>query len=144
MTQSTKIEIPTFDNTRNPRTMAIQIGFLIFLFLLILGGCVGYFLFSDTNQHGQRVVSFRIEGTGGTARVTYTEIDGHQIDPVYISVPWESPGKYYRSGLQVYLTAGSTQANGTITCVMKLDGQEWKRETSSSNNGKVACGGIVP
>jgi hypothetical protein len=143
MTESSRVIIPTFDNKRDPRAFATQIG-IVAVILIILIGFVGYLIISAPPSNAQRVVSFRIEGSGGTARMTYTETDGHQTDPTFVSIPWESGGKYYKSGTQVFLTAGSTSATGTISCVLKLDGQEWKREASTGTDGKVACGGIVP
>jgi hypothetical protein len=143
MTESTRIVIPTFEDTKNPRANAIQIGIVVVILIAIFS-LVGFLILNAPVSANQRIVSFRIEGSGGTARITYTQPDGSQSDPTFVSIPWESSGKYYRSTMKVYLTAGSTQSNGTISCVMKLDGQEWKRDSSSGAEGKVACGGIVP
>jgi hypothetical protein len=137
------VVIPTFDNSRNGRSMAIQIISISVVILAILG-FIGYFVFTAPPQSDQRAITFRVEGSVGSARITYTEPDGHQTEATFVTVPWQPPLKMYRGGMQVFLTAGTAATSGTITCIMLLDGQEWKRDSTNASEGKVACGGIVP
>jgi hypothetical protein len=138
-----KVEIPSFETQRDWRALSVQILVISVVILAILG-YVGYLVLSAPVQAEQRAVTFRIEGSVGSARITYTETDGHQTNASFVTIPWQPPAKMYRGGMQVFLTAGSPQSTGTITCVILLDSQEWKRESSSASEGKVACGGIVP
>jgi hypothetical protein len=138
-----KVVIPTFETQRNGRSMGVQI-FVVSAVILAILGYVGYLVFSTPSTPEQRTVTFRIEGTVGSARITYTDTDGHQTDATFVSIPWQPPSKLYRGGTQVFLTAGTAATSGTITCVILLDGQEWKRDSATGSEGKVACGGIVP
>jgi hypothetical protein len=135
--------IPSFDPPEAGRSVGLQV-LLVSLAIFAILGYVGFLVFTATVSPEERAISYRIEGNVGTARISYTDSDGHQVGATYVSVPWQLPSKLYRSGTQVFLTAGSTQAVGTISCVMLLDGQEWRRDTSSAKEGKVACGGVVP
>jgi hypothetical protein len=138
-----KVVIPSFETKRNVRALGIQI-FIVTALILAIVGYVGYLVFSAPPKASQRAIIFRIEGTVGSARITYTETDGHQTDATFVSLPWQPPVKMYRAGMQVFLTAGTASSTGTIACVMFLDGEEWKRDSTNASEGKVACGGIVP
>jgi hypothetical protein len=143
MNQPEKVVIPTFNNQPDSRMIASQIAVVSIVILAILA-IVGYMVLNAPVASEQRMVTYRIEGTCGNARMTYTETDGHQTDALSIAVPWQSPPKLFRSTTKVFLTAGNPQSSGTITCIMLLDGVEWKRDSSTQPEGKVACGGIVP
>jgi hypothetical protein len=92
---------------------------------------------------GTHEVTFRIIGSASAAVITYTQQDGTPTERLNITIPWKKVIRYDQS-LAVILTAGNPTQTGNITCLLLLDGQDWKKDTATSPVDKVSCAGIVP
>jgi len=108
---------------------------------------IGYMLTKDTRLHrgDTRHLTFSVEASGGTAAVTLSDSINQESFSGNTSTPWQKNATY-KSGAQVYLTAGNPSQFGSLTCTILVDGQEWKRDSSDSpqDKDKVGCAGIIP
>lgn len=115
------------------------------ILLLTLGGMIallnalGAFKSRTPNSHQ---VTYKVEGNAAVAVVTYTEEDGHNTSPLEVTLPWKKT--LHIKDMPVFLTATNPSQVGRITCILYLDGVEWKRETATAPRDKVSCAGIVP
>jgi hypothetical protein len=127
---------------RNQRQGPIQIVILI----ITLGGVVALLnalgAFKSRNPQSHQV-TYRVEGTTAVAVVTYTQEDGSSTAPMEVTLPWKKEVRFTQT-TPVILTVGNPSQVGHITCILYLDGAEWKRESASAPKDKVSCAGIVP
>ena len=123
-------------------TTLLQI--LLLLAVLIAAG-VALWLWSSraVPLRPTRQVRLRVEASGGYATITWKV----GADPVgklpSATVPWEKT-LTLTQGTQIIVTAANPTQTGHVTCWIRLDGAEWKTETTQSPKDAVACGGIVP
>ena len=128
-------------NQRPGRLVAqIVVVILVLGIVLVVLSALGVF---SPKTPGSHEVTFRITGNTSAAVITYTLEDGAQSAPQNVSVPWKKAIRYEQS-LAVILTAGNPTQTGSISCVLLLDGEEWKKDTATSPSDKVSCAGIVP
>jgi len=95
---------------------------------------------SPTERHR---VQFRVDASGGYAIITLEAGSTSISNPTTVTMPWtkslQLPG-----GTQVYLTASNPTQTGTLTCTIKLDNEDWKKDTTAAPKDGGACAGIVP
>ena len=92
---------------------------------------------------GGHRVQFRVEASGGFAIITLDAKTASITKPATVTVPWTKTLQI-PSGTQVYLTASNPTQTGKLTCMIKLDNDVWKTDTTTAPKDGVACAGIVP
>lgn len=123
------------------RTLVIQVVVLFFIVLIIT--LLAIIFLPRTLSPGQHRITLRVEASSGSATIQYNAGTHIQKDPdLTFSTPWEKTW-VLESGTEVVLTAGNHQQTGTIKCILRSDGVEWKSDTAKMPNDKVACAGIV-
>jgi hypothetical protein len=131
----------TIPSTRNNSQILLQ----IILVLVICAGLgfmayrMGFFKRSATSHR----ITFRVESTSGYAIITYKDVNNEETEGQTVNTPWER-NWINPKNTQVYLTAGNPVQSGTIKCFLKVDGKNWKTDSATSPDDKVACAGIVP
>jgi hypothetical protein len=87
-------------------------------------------------------ILYRVEGTASKASITLSNAGGdtEQLD---VSVPWEK-SLQMKPGSFVYISAQSNNENRTITCIVKVNGNEAKRTTSNGDYVIASCSGRLP
>jgi hypothetical protein len=92
---------------------------------------------------GSHRVQFRVEASGGFANVTLQAGEESISEPTTMTTPWTKTLQI-SSGTEVYLTASNPTQTGTLTCMIILDRNDWKTDTTTAPKDGVACAGIVP
>jgi hypothetical protein len=116
--------------------------FILIAICMILGILAVYFnVFKAPDK--QHNVTFRVESTSGFATISFKDANSSQTQGLNIPTPWERTWTNPK-GAEVYLTAGNPSSMGTIRCILKIDGREWKRMEATIPESSVACAGIVP
>lgn len=92
---------------------------------------------------GGHRVQFRVEASGGFAIITLDAKEVSITKPTTVTAPWTKTLQI-PSGTQVYLTASNPTQTGKLTCMIKLDNDVWKSDTTTAPKDGVACAGIVP
>jgi hypothetical protein len=92
---------------------------------------------------GSHRVQFRVEASGGFANVTLQAGEDSISEPTTMTTPWTKTLQI-SSGTGVYLTASNPTQTGTLTCMIILDRNDWKTDTTTAPKDGVACAGIVP
>lgn len=92
---------------------------------------------------GQHYVTYRVRGNGGAAIISYTKTDGTSTGPLDVSLPWNSPRLTIPTNTTIILTAANPASLGTLECIIELDGEEWRRDSTSNPGDRIACGGTV-
>jgi hypothetical protein len=126
--------------TQKQLPIAVQI-----LILIAVLGAIGIalYIFSLANvPPNSRRVTFRVESTGGSAKINWTAAKNHTDGTTPLTTPWERT-VVLEHGTQVILTA-SPAVSGTVTCSISLEGQTWKKMKAEKENTGVACAGIIP
>jgi hypothetical protein len=117
---------------------------LVFLFALIAAivGLVSYLLATKpvASSHS---VHFQVEASGGFSIITLQAGNDSISTPATVTMPWQRTVQL-PSGTVVYLTASNPTQTGNLSCVILLDAQAWKKETTTAPKDGVACAGIVP
>ncbi|PKO15735.1 MAG: hypothetical protein CVU39_09435 [Chloroflexi bacterium HGW-Chloroflexi-10] len=116
------------------------------LLLVILAGLV--FVALQMGLFTRTTISHSIHmevsaSAGGYAIITYQAGKSDSGGTITVTTPWRKnftvPG-----GSQIYLTAGNPAQTGSISCLIEVDGQEWKYEKVTYPKEAVACAGITP
>lgn len=96
----------------------------------------------ETARPSSYYVLYKITGTGRAGDVTYENGEGgtEQAD---ISIPWQK-GETMEYGDFVYISAQSgDDANRTITCEIRVNGDVFKTSTSTGRYVIASCSGSV-
>ena len=121
--------------------MGIQIAILLAI-LTALGA--GLYMWSrSAAPAGSKSVTFRVEGQGGYAKVSWKIGEKALLTDKTVNTPWEQT-VVIPTGTQVILTAANPTSIGGATCKITLGGSAWKSSTVDKPNRGIACGGIVP
>jgi hypothetical protein len=118
-----------------------QIGFLLLFFAATVWVLNYFHVFSprDPEPHD---VTYRVEGSAATVTISYTLADGQQSERFETTLPWTRRITFTETTTAVLTATNPTQTGG-MTCILLLDGQPWKRD-STAHDDKVACAGVVP
>jgi hypothetical protein len=84
-----------------------------------------------------------VEASGGFSIITLQAGSVSIGTPATVTMPWQQTLQL-PSGTVVYLTASNPTQTGNLDCVILLDNQPWKKETTTAPKDGVACAGIVP
>jgi hypothetical protein len=90
-----------------------------------------------------RTVIYRVSGSTTFADLTYENGSGGTEQQHDARVPWTKT-LYVRPGQFVYLSAQNGMEFGGITCEILVEGQVYKRSTSSGGYTIASCSGSVP
>ncbi len=101
------------------------------------------YLLSLNKKPASRQIMFRVEASGGFANITMQAGDISITKAKTLNTPWQQTHTVAHN-TKVFLTAANPTQSGTITCILTLDGQPWKKETTTAPKNGVACAGIVP
>ena len=128
-------------NKSDRNKIILQLLLVIFILagLIFAASALGVF----ERPPSSHTVTYRITADSGYAMITFTTANGKQTEATRTTTPWEVSIPF-KSGVQVYLTAGTNNASGTVSCTILLDRKAWKKETAQAPSTNVACGGIVP
>ncbi len=132
------------DNPPQPQTN--RLGQLILIALIIGAGVWAFMAISQwalRNRNGQHSITLRVEGTASLAVITYTQENGVSTKPAEVRIPWEKTLSY-KPGTIVVITAANPMQMGSLTCIMRLDRQSWKKDTANSPLDKISCAGMSP
>jgi hypothetical protein len=108
--------------------------------VMVVFNALGVFSLPRGDDHD---VTYTVVGNTAAAVVTYTQSDGAATMPLDVTLPWKKTVRFDQA-TSVYLTVGNPSQIGSITCELKLDGEEWKKESAASPDDKISCAGIVP
>lgn len=121
---------------------------LIFQFILVAAIIIGIIIAAiiyipQTTKPDRRRVTLRVESSSGSVTIQYKAGEEKQTDPEKTyNTPWQKE-MVLDSGTEVILTAGNYQQMGSLKCILKLDGQTWKTDSSTMPIDRVSCAGIV-
>jgi len=130
----------------SPQTQTNRLGQIILIILIIGGGIWAFMAISQwalRSKNGQHSITLRVEGTASLAVITYTQTNGESTKPAEVRVPWEKTLSY-KPGTIVVITAANPMQMGSLTCIMRLDRQSWKKDTANSPLDKISCAGMSP
>jgi hypothetical protein len=132
----------TFSAKQNQTQFYTQLGFLIavLVIVLIIFNALGVFRPATPNVHS---VTYKIEGSASTVTISYITDDGTAIKPFDERPPWHKTVKF-KEATTVILTATNPSGTGNMTCMIALDGKDWKRNEAKYPQDKVSCAGITP
>lgn len=87
-------------------------------------------------------IVYRVEGSASSALISYNNDQGGTEQVNSARLPWR---KTYEmsNGAMTSLVAQSDDTARTITCIIDLDGKEWKRSSSSGDYVVVTCTGWI-
>jgi hypothetical protein len=88
-------------------------------------------------------VRLEVDCDGGYAIITYTVGDESSNGTITVNTPWKKNFNL-EDGASVFLTAGNPSQSGEITCLISLNGRDWKSDSVDYPKQAVACGGIIP
>jgi hypothetical protein len=97
---------------------------------------------SGISKFTKHDITYRIEGTANAALITYSNDQGGTEQLNNINLPWEQSYKMDYGGY-ASLVAQSSDYGNTITCIIKLDGKEWKRSSSAGDFVIATCIGWI-
>jgi hypothetical protein len=117
------------------RTQIITVTLVVAILIVL---AILFRVFQPPSNHHN--ITFRVESSSGFAVITYKDVNATQLGGMNIQTPWERTWDD-PTGTEVYLTAGNPSDIGTVKCILRIDGTDWKTMESPKN---VACAGIVP
>lgn len=86
-------------------------------------------------------IVYRVEGSGTQAFIDYFNEQGGS-EQIETAIPW-SKSFTMDHGTVVSLVAQSQEYGKTISCIIELNGKEWKRSTSRGDFVVVTCSGWI-
>jgi len=87
-------------------------------------------------------IVYRVEGTASSAMITYMNDQTGMEQLNKVRLPWQKSYNM-KTGSSTSLVAQSNDYGKTITCIIELDGEEWKRSSSSGDFVVVTCTGWI-
>ncbi len=123
---------------------------LLIIFVPVLGCmCFGTLFIDDnsaenikTNLKLNHTVVYRVEGSASSATINYFNEQGGTEQRNGTRLPW-SKSYEMKNGAPTSIVAQSNEYGKTITCIIELDGKEWKRSSSSGDFVLVTCAGWI-
>lgn len=126
------------------------VGGIILFIILGIAGCSALFVgaANEVDKESKEVVevTYRVEGSGSTASITFTDKGTNMGQETQASIPWEK--KVSIDGLGKYASVTATAdydaaATDTISCKILVDGQVKFEQTAKGPLATASCSGSV-
>ena len=133
----------TTSNPNRGTTILIQVLVIVVILVALAVIALNTGIFQRETTGDQRV-AYEIRGTASQALVTYTMPNLEVSEGEFVDLPWRSSTLVIPGENRVILTAANPEDTGTLECIIILNGTSWRRESVSSPEDKISCGGLLP